>query len=76
MEYNKNLASVNYYEANANKNAETINKTANLQFYNGEINYLEWVMLTNNAIIIQSGYIDAVRNLNSSVIKLSSFINE
>ena len=48
--YNKHLETVNYYEDTALKNADIIIKTANLQFQNGEINYLEWVLLTNNAI--------------------------
>ena len=72
-QYNKILEAVNYYENSANKNAETILSTANLQFQNGDINYLEWVLLTNNAISIQSQYIEAVKNLNHSIIQLNSF---
>jgi cobalt-zinc-cadmium resistance protein CzcA len=73
--YKTNLQSVNYYETSANKNAETILTTANNQFKNGDINYLEWVLLTNNAITIQSEYIDAVKKLNQSIIKINSFNN-
>jgi heavy metal efflux system protein len=73
-QYNKNLRTVNYYETDALKNAEVIIQTANIQFKNGEINYLDWVLLTNNAISIQSGYIDAVRNLNQIIIEINSFI--
>ncbi|MBI4930534.1 MAG: CusA/CzcA family heavy metal efflux RND transporter [Bacteroidetes bacterium] len=76
LEYNKNLQTVNYYESTANKNADVIIKTANLQFQNGDINYLEWVMLTNNAIAIQSEYLDAVKNLNQSIIKINSLTNK
>lgn len=72
-QYNKNLEIVNYYENSANKNAETILNTANLQFQNGDIDYLQWVLLTNNAISIQSQYIEAVKNLNQSIIKLNFF---
>ncbi len=74
--YNKNLQTVNYYEGTANNNADIIIKTANLQFQNGTINYLEWVLLTNNAVSIQSEYIDAVNNLNQSIIDLNSFTNK
>ena len=74
-QYTKNLLAVNYYESTANKNAETILNTANLQFQNGEIDYLEWALLTNNAINIQSRYIEAVKNLNQSIIQLNSYIN-
>ncbi|MFZ5972836.1 MAG: CusA/CzcA family heavy metal efflux RND transporter [Bacteroidota bacterium] len=72
-EFNKNLQAVNYYESTAINNAETIIGTANLQFQNGEINYLEWVLLTNNAIEIKSQYIEAVKNLNRSIIDINSY---
>lgn len=75
LQYSKNLQTVSYYETSANKNAETILTTANNQFKNGDINYLEWVLLTNNAITIQSEYIDALKNLNESIIKINSFNN-
>ncbi len=74
--YNKHLETVNYYEDTALKNAGMIIKTANLQFQNGEINYLEWVLLTNNAINIQSEYADEVKALNQSIIQLNSFNNK
>ncbi len=74
--YNKKLKIVEYYESTANKSADTIVKIANLQFQNGDINYLEWVLLTNNAISIQSEYIDAIKNLNQSIIELNSFTNK
>lgn len=75
LKYSINLQTVSYYETSANKNAETILTTANNQFKNGDINYLEWVLLTNNAITIQSEYIDALKNLNESIIKINSFNN-
>lgn len=75
-EYNKNLQTINYYETVALKNAGTIIQTANLQFKNGEINYLDWVLLTNNAITIQSQYVEAVRNINQSIIEINSFITQ
>ncbi len=75
QQYAKNLEAVNYYERTANKNAETILHTANLQFKNGEIDYLGWVLLTNNAIGIQSQYIEALKNLNQSIIQINSYLN-
>jgi cobalt-zinc-cadmium resistance protein CzcA len=62
---------VKYFEDSALKNANTITTTANQQFSNGEINYLEWTMLINNAIAIQSNYLDAVKDLNQSIIQLN-----
>ncbi len=69
--YQTQLQAVKYFEDNALQNASTITKTANDQFANGDINYLEWTMLINNAISIQSNYTDAVKDLNQSIIKLN-----
>ena len=74
--YNKYLHTVEYYESTALKNAEMIIQTANTQFANGEINYLDWVILTNNAITIRSQHLDALKNLNQSVIELNSLISK
>ena len=67
---------VDYYEKTALKNANTILQSANLQFKNGDINYLEWVLLTNQATSIQSEYTDAVKNLNQSIIEINSLTNQ
>jgi cobalt-zinc-cadmium resistance protein CzcA len=71
--YSKNIQAINYYETSALKNADTITKTANQQFQSGDIGYLEWVLLTNQVISIQSEYLDAVKNLNQSIIELNSY---
>ncbi|MBN8718001.1 MAG: CusA/CzcA family heavy metal efflux RND transporter [Sediminibacterium magnilacihabitans] len=71
-QYRVQQANVQAYETTMLKNASTVLNAANLQFQNGEINYLEWVMLTNQAVSIQSGYIDAVQNLNRIQIQLQT----
>jgi Outer membrane protein len=82
-EYKKALAqysnlskAVDYYEQNGLKNATLISETANKQFANGGINYLEWVMLTNQAIAIQADYLNTVNNLNESIIQLNYFTKQ
>ena len=75
-QYQTNLETVNYFEKTALKNASLIFETANKQFINGELNYLEWVMLTNQAISIQSNYLDAVKNLNESIIQINYLITK
>lgn len=72
--YTKNLQQVSYYENAALKNADTIASAADEQYKSGEISYLEWVLLTNQAIAIRSEYLDAVKNLNLSIIELNSFL--
>jgi heavy metal efflux system protein len=71
-QYNKNKQSVEYYENNALKNVDLVTTAANKKFINGDINYLEWVMLINQNTEIQSNYIETVRKLNSSIIQLNS----
>jgi cobalt-zinc-cadmium resistance protein CzcA len=74
--YNSSIEKLDYYEKTALPNAETIIKTANLQFLNGEINYLDWVMLINQSITIKSDYIDTVLTHNESVIQLNYLISK
>ncbi|MEY4931615.1 MAG: hypothetical protein RI909_2339 [Bacteroidota bacterium] len=68
--------SVDYYEQTGLKNAALISESANKQFANGGINYLEWVMLTNQAISLRNDYLIAVNNLNESIIQLNYFISK
>jgi len=54
------------------KSVDIVTKAANDKFNNGDINYLEWVMLINQNTQIQSNYIEVVRKLNNSIIELNS----
>jgi cobalt-zinc-cadmium resistance protein CzcA len=69
--YQKYLQTAKWYEDSALKSAETISTAAGKQFINGDIDYLQWVMLTNHAVTIRSQYIDAVRNLNDAINQLN-----
>jgi len=66
---------VAYFENVALKNATIIIKTANQQYANGDINYLEWTMLINNSTNIQSDYCDALKQLNYGAIQLNYLTN-
>jgi heavy metal efflux system protein len=76
VQYNKYLHSVQYFENTALKNAQLITTTANLQLANGNINYLEWVQVTSQAITLKNDYTEAVKNLNESIIQLNYFTNK
>jgi heavy metal efflux system protein len=76
LQYQKNKETVAYFETTALKNANIITTTVNNQFINGDINYLDWVILVNQAISIQSDYIEAIKNLNESAVEINSFINQ
>ena len=76
VQYQKYTAAISYFEIHALKNAGIITTTANKQFVNGDINYLEWVMLVNQAVAIESDYIEAVKNGNASVVEINSFFTK
>lgn len=75
-QYQTQLLTVNYFENKALPNAAIITKTANQQFTNGDINYLEWTMLINNATAIKSNYTDAIKQLNQTIIQLNYLTNK
>ena len=58
-----------YFEKTGLPNAILISETANRQFLGGDINYLDWVMLVNQALTIHNSYIDTVNLYNESVIE-------
>lgn len=69
--YQINLEKLDYFEKTALPNAKIITETANNQFYNGDINYLDWVMLINQSISIKNNYIDTVIQHNETIIELN-----
>ncbi|MDB5275733.1 MAG: cobalt-zinc-cadmium resistance protein CzcA [Ferruginibacter sp.] len=75
-QYNKYKQTVQYFETAALKNASLITSTANLQLANGSINYLEWVQLINQSVVVKSDYTEAIKNLNESIIQLNYFNNQ
>ncbi len=75
VQFQKYDEAISYFETTAIKNATLIVNTANKQFLNGDINFLEWGFLMNQAISIQSDYIEALKNRNISVIEINYFIN-
>ena len=66
---------LSYYENTALKNAKLIITTADIQFKNGEINYLQWVMLVNSAINIQNQYLESLKKFNDYSIELQYLLN-
>jgi cobalt-zinc-cadmium resistance protein CzcA len=68
--YEKMLETLTYYEKVALPNIEVMKKTANLQFSTGEINYLTWANLIQNAIATESEYLDLVHEWNRVIIQL------
>ena len=67
--------SLQYYEEQALKNADLIVATADEQFQGGDIDYLQWVILADQAITIKSEHINVLNNYNQAVIQLLKLNN-
>lgn len=76
VEYNKFLETVRYYEVKALKNASFVTSTANQQLARGDINFMEWGQIIHQATVIQNEYLEAVKNLNESIIQLKYLTNQ
>ncbi len=70
LQYRQQKEILTRYETEYLKNVTLIQSTADRQFFAGEINYLEYVQLINQAITIQSGYLDLLHQLNQNLIHL------
>lgn len=68
--YDETLNQLKQFEEKAIPNAKTIRDLSEKQFTNGEINYLEFVQLTNQAISIESDYLELKRRLNGYIINM------
>ena len=75
-EYEKLKSETDYYKSKGLKNAETIMKTANRLYYEGEINYLEWSILINESLDIQNQLIDTQKLLNEKIIELNNLTQQ
>ena len=67
---------VYYFENNALVKSKETMEQANLQFQTGNINYLEWVMLSNQYVQTQIEYLNAIKKLNENIIEFNYLINQ
>lgn len=74
-EWQKEQAIVKYYEQNGLQQSEQIIHDAGISLRSGNLSYLEWTMLMNNAISIRISYLDAVKQHNELLIELE-YLNE
>lgn len=69
-EYNKYSSSVAYYENQAVPEADLIIQQANLSYRAGALDYLDYVITLNRALVIRQNYLDALNNCNQTVVSL------
>lgn len=63
------------YKNHELNNATIIINTATHQFDGGAINYMQWVLVVNQAITIKNEYLDLANSYNQAVIKLQTLNN-
>jgi len=75
-QYNNQLKIVENYEQKQLPKSETILKTAQKQMEVGEIDYLNWVILTNQAVKTKVDYIDHLERLNQIGAELNFLLSK
>jgi cobalt-zinc-cadmium resistance protein CzcA len=68
--YTRSLELINNFQSSMLPNADAIITTAGNRLEKGEINYLDWVILINQAFDIRAQYYQAVQQLNESVFEI------
>jgi cobalt-zinc-cadmium resistance protein CzcA len=76
QQYNQNLSQYNYYKSTALPNADIIISTAKVGFNSGGIGYIEYLQALQTAADVQLSYLQAVNNLNQSIININFLINK
>ena len=74
--YTKHRTTLQYYQQTALQQSDLMIRTANLQYQNGAISYLEWGLLIQQAFDIRSQYIDAQRSCRMTEIMLLYLLPE
>ncbi len=67
----KQKAGIDYYEKTGLQQAALIMKNSSMANKQGQISYLEWTMLMNNAVNIELSYLQSVQYYNNAVIEIN-----
>lgn len=73
---NNQLKSLSYFETTALRNADLISETATKRFKDGEINYMEWVLLLNQSVSIKNDYLNTIKNYNEAALQLNYLLSK
>jgi cobalt-zinc-cadmium resistance protein CzcA len=71
QEWKKQKTGLDYYEKTGLQQATLITRNASIAYNQGQISYLEWTLLMNNAVNIELSYLQAVQQYNNTVIELN-----
>lgn len=72
-ELNQHREMVKYYTENGQMLSKEIIKTADMSYRNGEIDFFQYIQSMENAISIESDYLDNVLSYNKSYLELHYF---
>lgn len=72
-ELNQHKEMIKYYTENGQKLSIEIIKTADMSYKNGEIDFFQYIQSMENAISIESDYLDNVLSYNKSYLELHYF---
>ncbi|MTI40708.1 CusA/CzcA family heavy metal efflux RND transporter [Fulvivirga lutimaris] len=67
--------SLEYYENTGNELAERLNKTAEISYLKGEIDYLQYIQILERVIEIRTGRIDALLDYNMTILSINYLTN-
>ncbi|MBX0334663.1 CusA/CzcA family heavy metal efflux RND transporter [Pontibacter sp. HSC-14F20] len=70
QELQKHSNTLAYFEQSALRQAEQLNKAAELSFQTGDIDYVEYVQALDQAFQLRSNYLNALREYNQTIISL------
>lgn len=70
QEYIKQQQALQYYEQTGLQQSELIMNHSRISFQNGEISYIEWTTLMNNAVSIRLNHLESLRQYNLAIIEL------
>jgi len=76
QQYNQSLSQFNYYKSTALPNAEIIIATAKVGFNSGDIGYIEYIQALQTATDVQLNYLQAINQINQSIININFLINK
>jgi cobalt-zinc-cadmium resistance protein CzcA len=76
IHYTLLLETVSDFEKIYVPNSQLMQSTADQQFANGEIDFLEWAMLINKIAEVQSSYYEVRNELNEAIIQLNFLTTE
>lgn len=75
-QYNQAIQQYQYYKNQALPNATDIIKAAQLGYKTGEIGYVEYLYALQTTTEVQLKYLQAIQQINSTVITINSLINQ